>query len=54
VVLDSSIEVWPWFAIAGGLGLLAEWMMYGSFRRSLRSLPLLVRHKSSTATEVRQ
>jgi uncharacterized membrane protein len=32
----GSIDLWPWLAIAGGLGLLAEWYLYGrgSARRS--------------------
>jgi hypothetical protein len=52
LVLDSTVETWPWLAILGGLGLLAEWILYGSFRRSLRSLPLRMRSKSRSAEEV--
>jgi von Willebrand factor type A domain/Aerotolerance regulator N-terminal len=33
-ILDSSRDLWPLLAVAGGLGLLAEWLMYGRFRRS--------------------
>jgi hypothetical protein len=54
VVLDSTIEVWPWLAIAGGLGLLAEWIMFGSFRRSMGSLHMMMRRKSGRSAEVRQ
>lgn len=54
VVLDSTVETWPWLAIAGSLGLLAEWILFGSFRRSLRSLPLPLRHKARSAEEVGQ
>jgi hypothetical protein len=25
--------MWPWLALAGGLCLLAEWLLYGRFRR---------------------
>ena len=34
-VFESSRELWPWLAIAGGLGLLAEWYLYGRFRRGM-------------------
>jgi len=34
-MLDSPSDLWPWLALAGGLGLLAEWLMYGRFRRGL-------------------
>jgi hypothetical protein len=40
-VLESSSDLWPWLALAGALGLLAEWLMYGRFRRGMaRVLPL--------------
>ncbi len=29
----GSSDLWPWLAIAGGLGLLFEWLLYGRFRR---------------------
>jgi hypothetical protein len=28
-----SAGLWPWLAIAGGIGLLAEWLLFGRFRR---------------------
>jgi hypothetical protein len=31
-VLDHVTDAWPWLAIAGSLGLLAEWLLYGRFR----------------------
>ena len=34
-VLESSTELWPWLALAGSLGLLAEWLLYGRFRRGM-------------------
>lgn len=41
VILDSSSDLWPWLALAGALGLLAEWLLYGRFRRGMaRVLPL--------------
>ena len=33
-VLEASIDLWPWLALAGGAGLLAEWLLYGRFRRA--------------------
>jgi uncharacterized membrane protein len=32
-VLNGSRDLWPWLAIAGGLGLLVEWLLYGRFWR---------------------
>ena len=41
VILESSSDLWPWLALAGALGLLAEWLLYGRFRRGMaRVLPL--------------
>jgi hypothetical protein len=42
-MLDSSSDLWPWLALAGGLGLLTEWLLYGRFRRGMarvRTMPL--------------
>ncbi len=33
-VLDSATDLWPWLALAGGGGLLAEWVLFGRFRRA--------------------
>ena len=33
--LESSRDLWPWLALAGALGLLAEWLLYGRFRRGM-------------------
>jgi hypothetical protein len=52
--LDSSTEVWPWLAIAGTLGLIAEWFLYGSFRRSLRMRPVLLRRRQAEMPGVRR
>jgi hypothetical protein len=32
---ESTADWWPWLALAGGLGLLAEWILYGRFRRGM-------------------
>jgi hypothetical protein len=29
----GSLDVWQWLALLGGAGLLAEWILYGRFRR---------------------
>ena len=34
-ILESSSDLWPWLALAGSLGLLVEWLLYGRFRRGM-------------------
>ncbi len=53
IVAGSSAEPWPWLALAGALCLLAEWLLYGRFRRAglRRTLPFRERRRS--AAEVR-
>ncbi|HXB67437.1 MAG TPA: BatA and WFA domain-containing protein [Candidatus Acidoferrales bacterium] len=54
-ILESSSDLWPWLAIAGGLGLLAEWLLYGRFRRGLgRGRTLTMRSRAPDAAEVRR
>jgi hypothetical protein len=31
--LGEAADLWQWLALAGGAGLLAEWILYGRFRR---------------------
>jgi hypothetical protein len=31
--LREATDLWQWLALAGGAGLLAEWILYGRFRR---------------------
>ncbi len=50
-MVDSSTDIWPWLALLGAAGLVAEWLMYGRFRRMQRSGPLLMRHKPSEPVE---
>ena len=45
-------DLWPWLALAGGAGLLAEWLLFGRFRRSAAHQPLFVRHRSARQAEV--
>jgi hypothetical protein len=48
-VLDTSRDLWPWLALLGTAGLLAEWLMYGRFRRSiLRRRTVLIRTTAAT------
>jgi hypothetical protein len=53
-VLDRAADLWPWLAIAGALCLLAEWLLYGRFRRSLRPRPLVMRRPQSQSVEARR
>ena len=33
---EASSDLWPWLALAGGLCLVAEWLLYGRTRRTAR------------------
>jgi hypothetical protein len=51
-ILESSTDLWPWLALAGGLGLLVEWVLYGRFRRGMvRAKTVAIR--AGTAAGVR-
>ncbi len=57
LTLDSSTDLWRILALAGGAGLLAEWILFGHFRRFRQSRvlrPVLLRAKSSDPEEVRR
>lgn len=43
-------ELWPWLALAGALGLLAEWVLFGRFRRAANA-PVLLRRRAPTSPE---
>jgi Aerotolerance regulator N-terminal/von Willebrand factor type A domain len=45
-VLDRAADLWPWLAVAGALCLLAEWLLFGRFRRALRTVPLVMRRSA--------
>jgi len=52
-VVESSTDLWPWLALLGAAGLVAEWLLYGRFRRGGQRVaprPVLMR----TATGVRR
>jgi hypothetical protein len=51
--LPSTVhDIWPWLALAGGAGLLAEWFLFGRFRRASGSRPLLMRRRAPAEREV--
>ncbi|MBM3774660.1 MAG: VWA domain-containing protein [Acidobacteria bacterium] len=31
---SGFVELWPWLALAGAIGLLADWLLFGRFRRT--------------------
>jgi len=33
--VGGAIDLWQWLALAGGAGLLAEWILFGRFRRAM-------------------
>lgn len=53
-VLDSSTDIWPWLAVLGAAGLVAEWLLYGRFRRMQRGRPLVIRRKAAETLEARR
>lgn len=52
-VLDRVTDVWPWLALLGGAGLLAEWLLYGRFRLA-QFVTRRVAHKAAEPAEVRR
>ena len=53
-ILDNTTDLWPWLALAGGLGLLLEWLLYGRFRKMQGGPRLTLRRKAARAVEVRR
>jgi hypothetical protein len=45
----STPEIWPWLAVAGGLGLLLDWLFFGRSRMFRLRPRLAVAHASRTA-----
>jgi len=55
--LDTATDLWRWLALAGLAGLLAEWVLFGHFRRFRQTRvlhPVLLRSKASDPEEVRR
>jgi hypothetical protein len=51
-VLDRSFDLWPWLALLGAAGLLAEWFFFGRFRLArFANRPAVVR-KAPVPAEV--
>jgi VWA domain-containing protein len=40
-------DIWPWLALAGAAGLIAEWLLFGRFRRALALRPAVMRRKTA-------
>jgi hypothetical protein len=56
-VIAAARDVWPILALLGALCLIAEWILYGRFRRSLRRVhqgPDLFRRKTAAQGEARR
>jgi hypothetical protein len=53
-VLDTSRDLWPLLALAGALGLLLEWILYGRFRRGLRAKTVPIRRAAAETVEARR
>jgi hypothetical protein len=52
-IFDRSSDLWPWLAVAGGCGLLAEWLLFGGKRRRAGQVVKL-RRVVKTPVEVRR
>ena len=52
-IMESSTDLWPWLALAGGIGLLVEWVLYGRFRRGMMRRAKTVAIRTETAAGVR-
>jgi hypothetical protein len=50
-VLSASSDLWPLLAMAGALGLLAEWILYGRFRRGGRGKTVPIRRATAETVE---
>jgi hypothetical protein len=48
-IVESTTDLWPWLALAGGLGLLAEWVLYGRFRRGMMRAKTLAFRTAQTS-----
>ena len=42
-IQQAAGDLWPWLALAGGAGLLAEWLLFARFRRGQLGRPHLIR-----------
>jgi len=54
LVADSAVDLWPWLALAGGALLLAEWILFGRFRRFAPTSPPRTLRLRRAAMEARR
>lgn len=47
----TASDLWPWLALAGGAGLLAEWLLFAHFRRGGAARPRPVRNRAQPGME---
>ena len=52
-LVPAAGDIWPWLALAGGAGLLAEWLLFARFRRARAVHPRLVRTRAAEREVVR-
>ena len=50
----AASDLWPWLALAGGAGLLAEWLLFARFRRGGSVRPHPVQNRSHAGIEAVQ
>ncbi len=49
---ETVHDLWPWLALLGGAGLLAEWFLFGRFRRNLRQAAVVLRRREAAEAGV--
>lgn len=52
LLAEAASDVWPWLALAGGLGLLAEWLLFARFRRARAARARVIRREAAVQTGV--
>jgi len=52
--LPTASDWWPWLALLGGAGLLAEWLLFGRFRIARFAVRRVAVHKTAELAEVRR
>ncbi len=53
-LVPAAGEIWPWLALAGAAGLLAEWLLFGRFRRGRQGPRRPVRIRTAEREAVRR
>ena len=52
--LPTASDWWPWLALLGAAGLLAEWLLFGRFRIARFAVRRVAVHKTAELAEVRR